>query len=81
LKTKNLFIKCSCCGICIGPEYSTREYKELGQYYLCPACNTSLEKDNFLYIEETPKHFHYVLFKDGLIKKLRLEELQKLQKH
>jgi hypothetical protein len=81
MKSKLEFIKCNGCGICIGPKFETRNFLEVGPNYLCPDCAMSLKEEGFLYIEETSKHFHYVMFKDGLIKRLSLEELQKLQKH
>lgn len=47
-----IYIKCSTCGICIGPSYLYRTFHDVGIYKLCPPCFASLNKNGFLYLED-----------------------------
>jgi len=54
-KPKGEFVRCYCCGVCIGPEFHYTKEIHLGLSVLCESCYSSLRKNGYLEVGTAPK--------------------------
>ena len=76
-KINNIHLNCDTCGICVGPNYLSKEFVDIGSDKLCKLCYTELMKKGFLYLK-TKEAIAEIFLPSGAREFLDKTELQKL---